>query len=255
MTGDPRGFGTGDGNSRREARRELRRQRRGGPNPWMRLVTGLAILTVGLLFWLDRMGRIDARDYLRWWPLWLVAAGIAHLAQRRWIPAVVFFVLGLTFLPRLPFLPHLHLESFIGLWPLLISAAGVSLIAQALRPAAKDAKDSGAFKAFAWMGGSGRTIAGENFIGGDAVAIMGACEVDLSNAEIAQEAVIDVLVFWGGVEIRVPHGWTIENRVVALLGGARDNTTNPSGGSPRLIVRGSAIMGGVEIRNPKGSPA
>jgi hypothetical protein len=250
MTGDPRGFDM-DAANRREQRRELRRQRRGNANPWMRLVTGLAILAIGVLFWLDRLGRIDARDYLRWWPLWLIAAGIAHLVQRRWIASVVFLVLGVVFLPRLPFLPHLHLESVIGLWPLLISAAGVSLIAQALRPAAKDARDSGAFKAFAWMGGSGQTIASENFLGGDAVAIMGACEVDLSNAEIAQEAVIDVLAFWGGVEIRVPHGWSIDNRVVPLLGGVRDNTTNPSGGVPRLIVRGTAIMGGVEIRNRK----
>jgi len=50
----------------------------------------------------------------------------------------------------------------------------------------------------------------------------------------------------------VPPDWVIENRVLPLLGGVTNRATNPtSGDGPRLIIRGSAIMGGVEIRNPK----
>jgi hypothetical protein len=102
------------------------------------------------------------------------------------------------------------------------------------------------------MGGSSRRVSTEDFVGGDAVVVMGACEVNLANSKIASVAVIDVLAFWGGIDIRVPKDWIIENRVVPLLAGFSNRTTNPtSGDGPRLIIRGSAIMGGIEIRNPK----
>ncbi len=242
--------------ARWEARR-LRRERRhrsraANNNPWIRLVIGLSILAVGIVAWLDRLGRIDGNDFLAWWALILIALGFAHLPQRRWVGAGVYLILGLIFLPPLPFLPHFRLAELLGLWPLLISAGGVALVSQALHPAPKDMPGSGAFHAFAWMGGNVRTIAAEDFLGGDAVVVMGGCEIDLTNARITREAVIDLLTFWGGIEIRVPRNWIIENHVNPLLGGVAVHTKNPKDGDgPRLIVRGSAIMGGIEIRNGK----
>src|ERR1700686_7159 len=87
----------------RDERRARRRQRRvGNENPWARLVVGLAILAVGVVAWLDRLGRIDAGDFLEWWALILIALGLAHLPQRRWVAAGIYFVLGIIFLPPLP---------------------------------------------------------------------------------------------------------------------------------------------------------
>ncbi len=237
----------------RDERREERRQRRAADqNPWARLVVGLSIVGVGVVAWLDRLGRIDAGDFLQWWALILIALGLAHLPQRRWIAAGIYLVLGLVFLPPLPFLPHFRLAELLGLWPLMISAGGVALIRQALRPAAKDLPGGSAFHAFAWMGGSVRTVGSEDFLGGDAVVVMGGCEIDLTTARIVDEAVVDLLAFWGGIEIRVPPHWIIENDVSPILGGISLKAKNPSeGNGPRLVLRGSAIMGGIEIRNAK----
>jgi hypothetical protein len=233
----------------RDFRREAQKR---GDNPWIRLVAGLGILAFGIIAWLDRIGRIEGSDYLRWWAVIMIAFGVAHLINKQWIGAAVWFVLGLAFMPPLPFLPAFRFSYLLDLWPLLISAAGVTLIIQAIRPAAKDAVNGGSFRAFAWMGGSSRRVSTEDFVGGDAVVVMGACEVNLANSKIVSEAVIDVLAFWGGIEIRVPKDWIIESHVVPLLAGFSNRTTNPtSGDGPRLIIRGSAIMGGIEIRNPK----
>ena len=232
--------------------RDFRRQARRRENPWIRLVFGLAILAYGVIAWLDHLGRIEGDEFLRWWPLILIGIAIAHLANRQWIGAVIWLIFGLAFMPPLPWLPDLHLSQLLGIWPLLISAAGVTLIYQALRPVAKDLQNRGAFRAFAWMGGSGRTINSPDFVGGDALVVMGACELNLADAKLESEAVIDVLAFWGGIDIRVPKHWIIESHVTPLLGGFSNRTTNPtSGDGPRLIVRGASIMGGVEVRNPK----
>ena len=235
-------------------RRELRhRARNRGDNPWTRLVWGCAILAAGLIGWLDHTGQLHASDYFQWWPLILIAMGLAHLPRRQWVSTIVLCVIGILFLPELPFLPHVRLSMILGVWPLLISAGGVTLIRQALGPTATNARRDNSFHCVAVMGGVGRGVASSDFAGGDAVAVMGGCEINLANAKITSEAVIDVLAFWGGIEIHVPRGWRIENHVLAILGGVVDKTDgNAPAGAPTLIIRGSAIMGGVEVRHPKG---
>lgn len=240
-----------DGQSRVDLRINRRKNR--GDNPWARLVWGCAILAAGIIGWLDHTGQLNASDYFRWWPLILIALGFAHLPQRQWVSAVALVAIGVLFLPELPFLPNVHLGMILGVWPLLISAAGVTLIRQSLGPQAQGARRDNSFHSVAVMGGVGRGVASSDFVGGDVVAVMGGCEINLGNAKITSEAVIDVLAFWGGIDIRVPRGWRIENHVAAILGGVVDKTDgNAPAGAPTLILRGSAIMGGVEIKHPKG---
>jgi hypothetical protein len=242
-----------DDDERRRYRTEIRlAARKRGDNPWARLVWGLAILTAGVIGWLDHTGALHARDYLEWWPLVVIALGLAHLPQRQWVTTVVLVAIGMMFLPPLPFLPHFRVSLILGLWPLLISYGGVALIRQALSPAAKNAAANNSFHTVAVMGGVGRGVASSDFVGGDAVAVMGGCEINLSGAKITNEAIIDVLAFWGGIEIKVPRGWRIETQVLPILGGVVDKTERDvPAGAPTLIIRGSAIMGGVEVKHPK----
>ena len=214
-------------------------------SPWQRLVFGLILLGVGVVFWLDQIGTIDARDYYVWWPLALIAVGVANLLERRWFGAAIWSVVGIySLLPMIGY-SRVPLWRILGLWPLMISVAGVTLVMQALR------RSGGrpAFRAIAVMAGNNRRIASQNFERGEAVAVMGGCEIDLSPARIVEEAVIDVLAVWGGIEIRVPTGWKVIGKVAPILGGYEDKTAGAPDGAPRLVIRGSAIMGGIEVRN------
>ncbi len=232
--------------------RDERKRRRHFDDPAWRLVSGIAILAVGLVVWLDHLDRLNANDYLPYWPVVLIAYGIARLVQRRWTAAGILLLLGLIFMPRMPFLPHVRFSEVVAIWPLLISVAGVNLVIQALHPTAKDASRLGSFRAIAVMGGSGRTIASEQFIGGDVVAVMGGCDIDLRCAHINGEAVVDLLAFWGGAEIKVPRGWQVETNVTVLFGALVNKTeVAVAPNAPRLLIRGSVIMGGVEIKHSR----
>ncbi len=228
--------------------RAFRREARRRNNPWMRLVTGFSILAFGLIAWLDQMGRIDAHDYLRWWPLILVATSLAHFARKQWVGGLIWMVVALMFMPSIPYIPDFRFWKILALWPLLITAGGLTLIGQAMRSSGGGER----FHAFAWMGGNGMLVTSNELAGGDAVAVMGGCDVNLVNTKITTMAEVDVVAFWGGIELRVPKDWVIENRVMGLFGASTNRTSNPTeGDGPRLVVRGSAIMGGVEIRNAK----
>jgi hypothetical protein len=208
--------------------------------PWQRLVFGLAILTTGVLFWLDHIGRIDAHQVLAWWPLALIAMGVAHLLEARWVGAAIWLLVGIYFLLPLLGIETVRFWQVIGVWPLLISAGGIVLVMQALR-------GNHGMRAVAVMGGNVRRI-GSRFSGGEAVAVMGGCEIDVSAAQIENDAVLDVLAFWGGISVRVPRGCNVIQQVTPILGGY-ENRSEAAPDGPRLIIRGSAIMGGVDVGN------
>ena len=92
-------------------------------------------------------------------------------------------------------------------------------------------------------------IRSSEFRGGDVSVFLGGAELDLSDAEMpGNEARIQVSVMMGGIEIRVPRDWTVVNRITPVLGGVENHTRSRSDGK-RLIIEGSVVMGGVEIKN------
>jgi predicted membrane protein len=105
--------------------------------------------------------------------------------------------------------------------------------------------------ATAILGGVKRVNNSQDFRGGDATAIMGGCEIDLRPASITpnHEPVLEVFAMWGGIEIRVPPDWTVISKVDPILGGFEDKTMPPKDESKRFVVRGSVVMGGIEVKN------
>lgn len=223
-----------------------------------RLGVGGTALAAGVILWLDHLGRLNARDYFVWWPVILLAFAVTNAIRRHWVAAIMLLCVGLVFMPALPLLPHVRVWQLLALTPLLISVAGVALIVQALRP---ETSGPMTFRAIAVMGGNERTL-GPSAAGevphGEVVAVMGGCEIDLTRST-ARKVVIDLLVFWGGVEIKVPRGWKVVMRNAMILGASVNNTVRRqsldpnevSDDTPHVVITGAVIMGGVEIKNPK----
>ena len=100
------------------------------------------------------------------------------------------------------------------------------------------------------LGGFDRRVHSQDFRGGEITAVMGGCVLDMRGASIAGgEAVINVFAFWGGVTIKCPPDWTVVLQGTPIMGGFEEKTVAPPDAGKRLVIRGYAIMGGVEVRN------
>lgn len=218
-----------------------------------RLIVGLGILTVGVLWSLDNLDLIDADAALEWWPLILVLVGIARLAipGRSRAGSAAFIILGaLLLLDSI----DVYEFDFGDLVPLGVAAVGAKIAWDALGRRGRvlaNTDPSSTLNAFALMAGINRKSTAGQFQGGEASAIMGGVELDLRQANLAdgEEAVIDTFALWGGIEITVPPHWRIRGDVFPLMGGFEDKTV-PSGTSgPVLTVRGTAVMGAIEVKN------
>jgi predicted membrane protein len=88
------------------------------------------------------------------------------------------------------------------------------------------------------------------FFGANMTAVMGGIELDLRQATLPEDAVIELFAFWGGIEIYVPPDWTVTSKVTTLLGGFVDKR-RPTSVVPTktLTVRGMVVMGGIEVKN------
>ncbi|MBA3297074.1 MAG: hypothetical protein H0U19_09070 [Acidobacteria bacterium] len=215
---------------------------------------GLTIIFIGVVFTLDNLHIARAEDYLRYWPAGLIVIGLAKLTQVRRgcgnpVGGVIFVAIGSWML--LDALDVIDV-SVLDFWPLLLVFVGGMVVWQGLRGrqqrAGSNVNDT--INAVAILSGVNRGSNSIAFRGGELSAFMGGCEVDLRQAAINGDAVIDVFAMWGGIEIRVPDNWTVIGKVNPIMGGFEDLTRAPQTATThRLTVRGMVLMGGVEIKN------
>ena len=231
-----------------------------------RLVLGVGLILLGAAFWLDELRIVDIDDVIRFWPLVPVAFGLTLALQSGGSgnrSFGVFLVVAGVWAMLYDF--DIIAFSFWEVWPVALIACGGWIVWRAMSGAdepflgprspdlpAGDPRVAGAdvISAFAFVGHVEKTSASQSFRGADLTAIMGGCTIDLRGADIGAEgAVIDAFSFWGGIKILVPEQWVVTNKVLPLLGGSEDSSRAIAGATRQLLVRGSAIMGGVEIAN------
>lgn len=290
-----------------------------------RLIFGMGLLIVGMIWLFDNLGLIDADGFWNYWPLILVAVGVSKLTEvgrtGGWLSSFAWIAVGLWWTAYNLEFVDIHV---FDLWPVIFIVGGIVIVRRALMPesynsnrstsrsrrrsrvrvavgsldeettkevvdAAKEVAEEirkgvheatdeirrgfngekqprnsvgGVFggnstsddhSATGWAVCCGvkRRVSDQQFRGGDFTAIMGGVEVDLSRADIDDdEAIIEVLAFWGGIDIVVPQNWTVIPQVTPILGGFVDET-DPVDPDPtkRLIIRGLAMMGGVHVSN------
>ena len=217
------------------------------------LVMGLLIVVVGILFTLENVGVIDAHEYRHYWPVGLIAVGLLKLWQGSggaMFGGFIFVFAGVWLLLQTM---GIVTVSLWNLWPMLLVFAGASMVWRGMYGGSVERATADAYStvsAMAVLAGVNRGNTSKTFRGGDLTAVFGGCQIDLRQAAIEGEAVIDVFAMWGGIEIKVPENWSVSGRVTPILGGYEDKTRRvPDGTNQRLLVRGLVIMGGVEIKN------
>lgn len=227
------------------------------------VLMGVLVIAAGLLFLLDNLHVIELHEAISFWPLLFIGVGLVKAfdtaSPNRLLVGGVFIGLGVLIILRR--MDVINVNPRV-LWPVLLIAAGAVLVARAFRARAtppggtnmlglvehgESADD--VVNVMAVMGGFERRVTNQHFRGGEITSIMAGCVLDLRDASIDREAVLNVFAFWGGITLKCPPDWTVVMDGTPILGGFEEKTARAPHQSKRLVVRGYAIMGGVEVRN------
>jgi predicted membrane protein len=220
---------------------------------------GIAIIAVGIVLFLDNMGlglRVNIFDF---WPLILVAIGLNQLVQhseaRQPVSGAIFLFIGVYFLLD----EFFYLPFDLGdLWPIIFIFIGYSMLKNHAWGSAPEGATADFINLSFIVGGGDHKFTSQTLNGGKITAIMGGGTIDLRQASCTGDTlIIDTFAFWGGIEIIVPFHWQVNIQASPIMGAIENHTSSPAGiegieinlPPKSLIIKGTAIMGGVEVKN------
>ena len=102
------------------------------------------------------------------------------------------------------------------------------------------------------FGGAKRSVFSKNFKGGEISSIFGGSEINFSHADIDGEVILETTQIFGGTKIIVPPTWEVISEMTPIFGGVNDNRSLAHvlrDKSKVLIIKGTTVFGGFEIRN------
>jgi hypothetical protein len=185
------------------------------------------------------------------------------VSPHRWIPAIILIGIGVVFL--LDNLNILSVDEIFKFWPVLLIALGLFLLVDRTvwhlglgrcgwDERISDYQDGPRIRESAVFGGGKRRVNTQDFTGGKIDAVFGGYEVDLREAAMRGDvAVLKVDVVFGGTVLRIPETWSAVVQGNGVFGAFVDNTRQPdpsrTPNPKRLIVKGAAVFGGVEVKN------
>lgn len=100
---------------------------------------------------------------------------------------------------------------------------------------------------------SGRNIqfVDEEFKGADVTSILGNVQLDLRNAILKDDVVIETTCILGGIDVYVPTNAKVVLNCTPILGGVESKVIPPYNTSDTtytIFIRGTCILGGIEVR-------
>ncbi len=234
-----------------------------------RYLLGILLIVVGAGFLMDQFGMLSFGELVStYWPSILILAGLLGLLDRSSSSFGNIIVIAIGVIFQLNRLDMLDGDVFRYIFPVILIFVGLNLLITKGRKREyneyhSDSESSDDKNKTNWtvtsedfmdrtvlMSGVDTINSSPNFKGGRLTAIMGGIEIDLSGAKMAGDhCEIEATAIAGGIDITVPRTWKVEMRGTPILGGYSNRTgivEDPL--APVLIVKGAAIMGGVEIK-------
>lgn len=213
---------------------------------------GVIVILIGLLLLLEQANIFPPLAKYLWefvalfWPLILIFFGAKLLINRNNVPGIILLVLGLAFLST-----NLFSWNFFGvLWPVILITIGLSLLFKnESKPGESKSSSEDRLNDTVVFWGLERKVSSKAFQGGEFNVAFGGLELDLSGAKIHKDgAIVHINCAFGGVEIIVPKDCRIKTSGTAVLGGWESTVKEREVKTPVLEISGSALFGGVEIR-------
>lgn len=241
-----------------------------------RVIAGLILVGVGAILLLRNSG-FFLPNWLFTWPMILILVGIYsgvkhNFRNNSWL--ILLAIGGFFLFDRI--VPNLGIEPYF--WPILIIGVGILFI---LRPKkdrlfscdVNEKKNYENTGTTAWQNtesnfttddsnnliinsvfsGVNKKIVSKNLQGGKVSCVFGGADIDLTQADIQGEVIIKFEVVFGGVKLVIPPHWTVDNHIDGVFHGVDDkrkfNTSADISSAKKLILKGSVVFGGVEIRS------
>lgn len=154
------------------------------------------------------------------------------------------------FLEVQDFVPIHSLGKLLG--PVILIIIGINFLSQGKEKNkihVEHSGNSGLPNITAMFSSKNEKITGTGFYGSTLDSIFGSVNLDLRDAIITEDIVIDATALFGSININVPSDVCVKVSSTALFGAVKNHTKEPENLSlPTIFINGLSMFGGVDIR-------
>ena len=191
-----------------------------------------------------------------WWTLFIIIPSIIGITNEGPKTGnVISLVVGI-----LLFLACRGLFDFTIIWklllPVIIVGIGISMIFKDVFNKEVSEKITSLNKNMdsdndyaATFSGQDINFDGENFKGANLNAVFGSLNLDIRDAIIEDDVVINAISIFGGIDIFAPKGCKVKIKSNSIFGGVSNNKKNMADNDAHVIyINATCMFGGVEIK-------
>lgn len=252
---------------------------------YQRIVFAIFLIGAGALILLNNLhiGGLNLPSWFFTWKMFLVAFGFFLLLSRKAFSGFIMMAIGGYFL--LPEALNIPQEDVFRFWPVLLILAGLAILFRRKhhhpgwrkhwkkhhwqhweqnkeywenwqkKNSTTTIENESYMHSTVIFGGETKKVSSYDFKGGKLTAVFGGLEVDLTNCYLSsdiEEHVIEVNVVGGGITLYISRDWNIKSEITPVMGGIEDDLRKFGGEAvdpaAEIILRGSIVMGGLEIK-------
>ena len=228
------------------------------------LIWGLLFVAVGIIFGGNALDIWDIDIFFPgWWTLFLIIPGLISMVRYgfNWGSGILV-IIGLVLLfDALDIIDDGVIWKLI--FPLVLVAVGISIIASFFRTGTKKGIKSEEYsksKSYKYdstqyprytaiLGGGDYKNNTEDLKGVVAEAILGGLSIDLRDANITEDIVLELTAVLGGIDIFIPDNVRVEIiSGVPVLGGFEHKINRNAISGPKVRIKYTAVLGGIEVK-------
>lgn len=225
-------------------------------NNFKNVLWGIVLVIVGVIIGTNSFGLTNINIFFDgWWTLFIIIpCFIGLFTDKDKTGSIIGLLVGVILL-----LSFNGIIDFDTIWklllPCIIVIIGLSLIFknvfntkvnEEIRKLNSSKKDNKGY--FAAFSGQNIDLSNEEFTGTDINAVFGGVKLDLRNAKIDKDALINTSGIFGGVTILVPEDVNVKVKSTSLFGGVDNKIKNDNTNSKTIYINATCLFGGVDIK-------
>lgn len=228
-----------------------------------RIFSGIFVVAVGAVLMAKQVG-VEFPHWLFTWEMLIVVIGLYTGIKHdfKHIGWLILVAIGGVLLIDDIF-PETQLENF--LWPGLIIFVGLAMITTAGRRKERwkewrekcrnyvpEENRENMIDSVSVFGGVKKNIISKDFKGGEVTCVFGGAEINLTQADINGNVILEVTQVFGGCRLIIPANWEVQSEIVAVLGSIEDKrpvSEHYIPGNKVLVLKGVTIFGGIDIKS------
>lgn len=218
------------------------------------LIWGIILIVIGLIIGLNSLGIADINIFFDgWWTLFIIIPNLVDIIKT---PSkgesYVWLAVGLVLL-----LCAQDILSFkvIGklIFPAILVGLGLSILLKdkveaKVKEKIKTLNQEGLEEYYAIFSGQEINPKGEEFKGANLNAVFGGIDLNLTEAQIQKDTLVNVTSVFGGVDINVPSNVNVKVQGTSIFGGVDNKVKKYTENLPTIYVKAFCLFGGTEIK-------